>query len=115
MSEYVSKIKVPIYEIRGEKPKLSELVDHTVTDNLIQKIDTSIIPDGIKSFLRIAATRHYKFNYANIAEYYANSSSDVQELFEQSGLVIIDFDDAIANGFVKMNKRLMDIRRETSE
>jgi hypothetical protein len=108
MSEYVSKIKVPIYEIRGEKPKLSELVDHTV-------IDTSIIPDGIKSFLRIAATRHYKFNYANIAEYYANSSSDVQELFEQSGLVIIDFDDAIANGFVKMNKRLMDIRRETSE
>ena len=97
MSEYTSKIKAPIYEIKGEKPKLSELVDTTVFDDLISKINDSVASNGVKTFLRAAATRHYKFNYDKIAEYYANSPAEVQELFEQSGLVIIDFDDAIAN------------------
>lgn len=111
MSEYTSKIKAPVYEIKGKKPKLGELVDTTVFDDLISKINDSVAPNGVKTFLRAAATRHYKFNYDKIAEYYANSPAEVQELFEQSGLVIIDFDDAIANGFVQMNKRLMEIRQ----
>lgn len=115
MSDYTKKIKAPIYEIKGDKPKLSSLVDTTVADKLIKEIDQMVAPSGVKNFLRIAATRHYKFNYANVAEYYANAPPNVQELFEKSALVIIDFDDAIANGFVKMNKRLMDIRNETSE
>lgn len=115
MSEYSKKIKAPIYEIKGEKPKLSELVDTTKVGQLLKEIDEMTAPDGVKNFLRIAATRHYKFNYAKIAEYYANSDANVQELFEHSALVIIDFDDAIANGFVRMNKRLMEIRSETQE
>lgn len=115
MADYTQKIKAPLYEIKGEKPKLAELVDSTKTDQLTKQIQDSNLPIGIKSFLYIASARHYKFNYQKIAEYYANSSPEVQELFEASGLVIIDFDDAIANGFVKMNKRLMGIRSETSE
>lgn len=115
MADYSQKIKAPVYEIKGEKPKLDDLVDHEKADELIIKIGESGIPKGIASFLLAAATRHYKFNYQKIAEYYANSSPEVQQLFEDSGLVIIDFDDAIANGFVKMNKRLMGIRSETSE
>lgn len=115
MSQYTSKIKAPTYEIKGLKPKLEDIVDTTKADELLKEIGESVAPAGVKSFLALAATRHYKFNYAKIAEYYANASPGVQELFEHSGLVIIDFDDAIANGFVKMNKRLMDIRSETSE
>lgn len=114
MAQYTQKIKAPTYEIKGEKPKLSELVDTTKFDQLISDIDKANIPIGVKAFLREAATRHYRFNYAKIAEYYANSPPNIQKLFEDSALVIIDFDDAIANGFVKMNKRLMDIRDETS-
>lgn len=113
MSDYTQKIKAPIYEIKGEKPKLNTLVDMTKVDELLEEIDKSVAPNGVKNFLRAAATRHYKFNYAKIAEYYANAPPNVQKLFEDSALVIIDFDDAIANGFVKMNKRLMDIRSET--
>lgn len=115
MSDYTQKIKAPIYEIKGEKPKLKDLVEVTKVLDMIGEIQNSNIPAGLKTFLVRAATRHYKFDYQKIAEYYANSSVEVQELFERSGLVIIDFDDAIANGFVKMNKRLMDIRSETSE
>lgn len=114
MSDYTQKIKAPIYEIKGEKPKLSSLVDTTKVDELLKEIDKMVAPNGVKNFLRIAATRHYKYDYGKIAEYYANSPPNVQELFEKSALVIIDFDAAIENGFVKMNKRLMDIRSETS-
>jgi len=112
---YSDKIKSPVYEIKGEKPRLDELVDTKFADKLIDEIEDSVIPAGLKAFLIQAATRHYKFNYGKIAEYYANSSPDVQDLFEKSALVIIDFDNAIEHGFVKMNKRLMDIRSETSE
>ena len=115
MADYSKKIKAPIYEIKGDKPKLNSLVDTTAVDRLLKDIDEMVAPNGVKNFLRIAASRHYKFNYAKIAEYYANSPPGVQELFEKSALVIIDFDDAIANGFVKMNKKLMEIRDETSE
>lgn len=110
MSTYTSKIKSPIYKIKGEKPKLDDLVDPQKFKELLKNIDESVAPEGVKKFLRIAASRHFKFDYAKIAEYYANSSPNVQQLFEQSGLIIIDFDSAIENGFVQMNKRLMDIR-----
>lgn len=108
---YTSKIKSPVYEIKGEKPKLEELVDKEKYEKLVYNIGVSDVPSGIKTFLQIAATRHYKFKYDKIAEYYANASPEVQELFEQSGLVIVDFDSAIENGFVSMNKKLMEIRK----
>lgn len=110
MSEYSKKIKTPVYEIKGDKPKLSQLVDTIKTDELLKDIDAMIAPNGVKSFLRVAATRHYKFNYQAIAEYYARAPKNVQQLFEDSALVIIDFDAAIEGGFVQMNKRLMEIR-----
>lgn len=108
---YNSKIKTPIYEPVGEKPDLSELVDVSKYNELSSKIAAADIDQEVKQFLRRAATRHYKFNYAKIAEYYAHASKEVQQLFEDSALVIIDFDDAIRGGFVQMNKRLMDIRK----
>ena len=111
MSIYTSKMKAPIYEIKGEKPKLDDLVETDKFKELLKSIDESVIPEGIKKFLRIAASRHFKFDYAKTAEYYANSYPKVQELFEQNALVIIDFDSAIENGFVQMNKRLMEIRK----
>lgn len=115
MGIYTSKIKSPVYEIKGEKPKLDEMVDATKFKELIEKIDASVAPEGVKKFLRIAASRHVKYNYAKIAEYYAHASPAIQDLFEQSALVIIDFDKAIEGGFVQMNKRLMEIRQEEPE
>lgn len=108
---YTSKIKAPVYEIKGTKPKLDELVQPDKFRELIKNIDESVAPEGVKMFLRMAASRHLKFDYAKIAEYYANAPANVQELFEQSGLVIVDFDSAIENGFVQMNKKLMEIRK----
>ncbi|EEP88958.1 transcriptional regulator, partial [Yersinia kristensenii ATCC 33638] len=37
-----------------------------------------------------AAERHTIFNFSKIADYYAHAPADIQALFEQSALVIID-------------------------
>lgn len=112
---YNQKINTPIYEPKGEKPSLEELVDASKYNQLSQSIAQSDIDPEVKAFLRRAAARHYRFDYTKIAEYYAHSPKEVQQLFEESGLVIIDFDKAIENGFVMMNKRLMEIRKNEPE
>ena len=109
---YTHKIKTPIYEIKGEKPAVTELVNDAKVRELNAKIIDADIPPDIKVFLRKAATRHYVYNYNKIAEFYAHAPKEVQELFEDSHLVIIDFDKAIEGGFVSMNKRLMSIREK---
>ena len=57
----------------------------------------------------MAATRHYVFNYKYIAEYYAQAPKEVQELMEDSALVIIDYEDAIAKGYVELSKTLQEL------
>jgi hypothetical protein len=54
----------------------------------------------------LAAYRHIIFSFAKIADYYAHSSAEMQELMEQSALVIVDFDKAIEYGFVALNNQL---------
>jgi hypothetical protein len=53
-----------------------------------------------------AAKRHTVFNYRLIAEYYATASKEMQGLMERSALVIIDINNAIANGYVKLSERV---------
>lgn len=103
---YTKKISSPIYEITGDKPLISELFDINKTSQLINKIEKSDIPIEIKEFLRYASYRHIVFNYSNIAEFYAHSSKDIQELFEESALIIIDFEKAIENGFVRLSEEI---------
>jgi hypothetical protein len=103
---YTDKIKVPIYEPKGVKPALSELVDTSKTDKLLAAIAAAKLPADLEAFLVAAASRHTAFNFRKIADYYAHSEPEVQELFEQSALVIVDYDKAIENGFIKLTHRL---------
>ena len=97
--------------ITGDCPDISELVDKSKTENLIDEIKASSVSDEEKAFLIDAAGRHNVFNYRNCAEYYANSSPEMQRLMEKSALVIIDVDDAIANGYATLSNLI----RETME
>ena len=72
----------------------------------LKKINESKIAQEIKEYLITAATRHIKFNYKEAAEFYAHSDKEIQELMEESALVLIDFNKAIENGFVKLTKDL---------
>lgn len=106
---YTNKVKIPIYEITGNKPKLNELIDLTKTKELINEIKKSNISSDEKKILLHAAERHTVFNYSKIAEYYAHSDKEMQNLMENSALVIIDFNKAIEKGFVKLTKDLADL------
>lgn len=103
---YTSKIEAPIYEPSNLKPPIEELVDGTKTRELYEQIEKADIDPKEKEFLRLAAQRHLVFNYSKIADYYAHSPKEVQELMQNSALVIIDFDKAIENGFVELTKNI---------
>mgnify|MGYP002520950314 CR=1 FL=1 len=104
--EYSSKVEAPQYNVTGEKPTLDELYDTEKADGLIKEIEAADIPKSVKAFLKTAAMRHVVFNFRNIAEYYAHADDAVQRLMEKSALVVIDFEDAIKNGFVIVSERM---------
>lgn len=109
---YSIKVNIPQYEIEGEPMLLKDCIDTTKTDELVSKIKASAVNDEQKDFLIRAATRHYVFNYRNIAEYYAGTTAEMQELMEQSALVIIDLENAIANGYAEMVNKLKEMYDE---
>lgn len=103
---YTKKVDVPLYVPKYEKPNVYELYDNLKAIKLIQKINNSNVSEDEKKFLTLAAYRHIVFNFAKIADYYAHSNSEMQELMEQSALVIVDFDKAIEYGYVALNTQL---------
>lgn len=103
-NKYTAEINIPQYEVAGESVTLGQLMDTSWADELIEEIEASQVSEAEKSFLIEAAKRHNRFNYRNIAEYYAEASEEMQRLMERSALVIIDFDDAIKNGYVQLSK-----------
>lgn len=106
---YTRKIKAPIYEPGPEKPAVASLMDAAKTKELLAEIDTASVPEDVRVFLRAAAERHTIFNFRRIADFYAHSEAPIQRLFEKSALVIIDFNAAIENGFVKFTERMFDL------
>ena len=108
-NRYTSKISIPQYLPKAECPSIHELVGTKKYDELMTEIETSSVSEEQKEFLRQAATRHLVFNYSKIADYYAHQPKEMQELMEKSALVLIDFDDAIANGYAKLDHRIRDL------
>lgn len=100
----------PQYEpTREDCPRLDELYNKDKMLELLTAIRNSGISDEEKDFLRLAASRHIKFRFDQIAEYYCHASAEMQRLMEKSALVIPDFDDAIAEGYVKLTEKLQNI------
>lgn len=73
---------------------------------LKDEIEQSDLPDEEKEFLRLAAMRHVVFDYGKIADYYANADEQMRNLMERSVLVIVDYDKAIEEGYVKLRNSI---------
>jgi hypothetical protein len=106
---YTTKISNIYYEPKGVKPDLCELYDDSKYRELVDEIEEANIPDDLKEFLKLAATRFIRFYFSKIADFYAHSDKDIQQLFEKLALVIVDFNNAIANGLVEFTKRLSEL------
>lgn len=114
-NNYSTKVSTPIYEpTEEEAPPISRLFDSFKMNELIMDIesDTSISTEE-KEFLKLAATRHVVFDFRQIAEYYAHAKKPMQDLMEDSALVIIDFEKAIEHGYVKLKSGITEKLEES--
>lgn len=106
---YTDKQVAPIYEPTGEQPKVAELCNMEKFLKLKKEVEKSKLPKDMKTFLVAAAYRHVVFDFEKVAEYYAHADADTQKLFEDSALVIIDFDKAIEDGYTQLGKELEEV------
>lgn len=109
---YTTAVNIPQYNIQGECPSFSEMYDNRKEKELLSDIENSDLSEEEKEFLIAAAHRHCRFNFTAIAEYYAHASPEMQKFMEDSALVIIDMDNAIMNGYVKLSKTIEELRNE---
>ena len=113
--KYTNKVASPRYEITGQCPDIADLVKTDYTDELLKEIEQASISQEEKRFLKLAAQRHCVFDFRNIAEYYAHAGKEMQRLMERSALVIVDFGDAIKNGFTALDAEMMGLYAEEEQ
>lgn len=106
---YTDKIESPIYEPSGDQPPVQSLADTRRRDELLAGIDAADVPQPVAAFLRTAAERWTRFDYAAVADYYAHAPADVQALMEASALVIIDYDAAVERGLVSLHESVNEV------
>jgi hypothetical protein len=104
--KYTQKIDTPVYEPKNEKPLIQGVYNSDKYKDLVTNIENSSVTEEIKTLLKVAASRHIVFNYENMADFYAHSDKIVQQLMEDSALVIIDFNKAIELGFVNLSEEI---------
>lgn len=103
---YTAKKKIIQYEdLGGEKPDIKSLYNMYKYLDFVQKIKSSNVSEEEKNFLLISASRHIVFDFGTIAKYYAHATPEMQRLMEQQALVIIDYDDAVENGYTQLADR----------
>ena len=106
-TKYTPKVEIPDYTVTNNSVNLSDCINKAKYNVLIEEIMQSKVSQEEKNFLILAAARHILFNYKNIAGYYAGASKEMQELMERSALVIIDYENAIQNGYVRLKGDIM--------
>lgn len=95
--KYSAEIGEVIYEPKETKHKIKDLFDMpTRFDEMIESIKN----EDLKKLLKIRACWFCNFNFAKIADYYAyQATAEEQKAFEAMGLVLLDKDQLIENGF----------------
>ena len=109
---FIRDIKAPTYEPKNEKPAPHTLYNTDKVEELIDKIKPLRLNNMEQAFLIYAAYRHTVFDYSKIADFYAHSNKEVQELMEDSALVIIDSTKAIENGYIRLTENIKKIFNE---
>jgi hypothetical protein len=109
---YSKSINIPTYEPKNKKPFIDDLFNTKKADELIHKIKQADLSEEELMFLSHCALRHTVYDYSKIADYYAHSRKEIQELMEDSALVLVDYNKAIENGYVQMVNYLMEIQKD---
>lgn len=106
--KYTLEVSTPIYEPSERPPEIKDLIDTSKFEYFTKKINTLSLEEDAKQFLYNAAHRFNVFSYKKIADFYAHSELELQQIMEELGLVIIDFEKAIELGFVDLTKDMQE-------
>ena len=110
-TKYTRKMYTPIYEPNSSRPVLSDLYCTEKRDELLKEIeDDKELTSDMREFLKSAAERHTSFNFSKIADFYSHLPIKYKSHFENSALVIIDYDQAVRNGFISFDKEVQESR-----
>ena len=107
--DYSQNVGTVEYEPRDTEWKASELYEFDAArkehlDGLISEVKNA----QIKKMLKIRLDWFCEFDFAKIADYYANqATAEEQRAFEGLGLVLLDRDQLIANGFADIAENLV--------
>lgn len=114
-SKYSHETKIPQYEPSENPPEVTQLIDTNKLDGMLEEISSADLSREEKRFLEVAAYRHAVIDFDKVADYYASARPEMQELMERSALVIIDIENAIANGYVQLSSALDSIMKEDAD
>ena len=107
-NNYSRKIEAPDYEPTGRKVQVSELYDESKTQRLIAEINAMKVNAEIKKMLVAGAQRFTRFDFRNVAEWYSQQEDEsVKAMMRKMAMVIVDFDEAVENGFVRLCEELI--------
>ena len=105
-AKYSENIGTVIYEPKNTHHDVADL--YTMTDELDEVIDAVKNPE-LRRMLEIRKAWFCDFNFAKIADYYAyQAKPEEQRAFERLGLVLLDRDQLIENGFAEIKKDFSD-------
>ena len=107
-NNYSRKIEAPDYEPTGRNVQVSELYDESKTQRLIAEINAMKVNAEIKKMLVAGAQRFTRFDFRNVAEWYSQQEDEsVKAMMRKMAMVIVDFDEAVENGFVRLCEELI--------
>ena len=101
-------IELPFYTPSEDLPNVNDLADVSKTKELNSQIDLLKIDDELKEILKIRASFFTDFDFQKIADYYAQQTQDVKNLFEELGMVILAPKEALKRGFINLKNEITD-------
>ena len=107
--EYSQNVGTVEYESKDTSWEVSELYAFDAARmTRIRGLIDAIEDEDLKEFLNIRLQWFCEFNFSRIADYYAyQATADEQRAFEALGLVLLDRDQLIANGFADIAENLV--------
>ena len=106
--EDLFSIELPFYTPSEDLPNVNDLADVSKTKELNSQIDLLKIDDELKEILKIRASFFTDFDFQKIADYYAQQTQDVKNLFEELGMVILAPKEALKRGFINLKNEITD-------
>ena len=101
-------IELPFYTPSKTLPNIKDLADIKRTKALNLKINSLKIDEELKFILKIRASFFTDFDFQKIADYYAQQTDEVKDLFEELGMVILAPREALKRGFINLKNEMID-------